>query len=288
MKKFKKFAALAMALVLALSFAACSSDAPASSAPASSTPAADPADPWANSESIQNIKKAGKIVMGTSADYAPFEFHTMIDGVDTIVGFDIELGKIIADSLGVELEVIDMAFDSLLIGVNNGEFDFVLASMSENPERAKAVEFSDAYYKGQQLIVVRAEDAEKYADGSALMGQPVSVQKGTIQVPFAEQYAGAENVVHLVKVGDMIAELEAGKVEACFVDGHIALGYDAKNENLVALDIGIVHESEGSAAACAKGNTDLADYISEVLNGLTQEQKDQMLGEAQALAGIEE
>ena len=64
--------------------------------------------------SLEKIKAAGKIILGTSADYPPYEFHALIDGKDTIVGFDIELAKEIAKDLGVELEIKDMSFDGLL------------------------------------------------------------------------------------------------------------------------------------------------------------------------------
>ena len=68
------------------------------------------------SYTLEGIKNKGKIILGTSADYPPFEFHKVIDGKDEIVGFDIEIAKYIADQLGVELEIKDMDFDKLLGG----------------------------------------------------------------------------------------------------------------------------------------------------------------------------
>jgi ABC-type amino acid transport substrate-binding protein len=88
-------------------------------------------EPPADDESpkIKEIKQAGKIVLGTSADYPPYEFHKEIDGKDTIVGFDIEIAKAIAKDLGVELEIKDMDFDGLLLALNAGKVDFVIAPL---------------------------------------------------------------------------------------------------------------------------------------------------------------
>lgn len=79
---------------------------------------------------LDQIKEAGVLVVGTSADYSPFEFHTQVDGQDTIVGIDISICQYIADQLGVQLKVVDMNFDNLVMGLKNGDFDIVNACMS--------------------------------------------------------------------------------------------------------------------------------------------------------------
>ena len=84
---------------------------------------------------LEEIKESGKLVVGTSADYPPFEFHMEIDGKDTIVGLDIAMCQYIADDLGVELEIVDMAFDNLVMSLQKGEFDLVAASMSKDEKR---------------------------------------------------------------------------------------------------------------------------------------------------------
>ena len=91
---------------------------------------------------LEGIKNKGKIVLGTSADYPPFESHAMIDGKDEIVGFDIEIAKYIAEELGVELEIKDMDFDKLLGGLSTGMLDIVIAGMNPDPEREKEANFT--------------------------------------------------------------------------------------------------------------------------------------------------
>ena len=201
MNAFKKFAALLLALMMILSLAACGSKSD-DSAQGSSDGDASP-DDTAKSK-IEQIKEAGVLVMGTSADYPPNEFHTEVDGKDTIVGFDVAIAQYIADDLGVELKVVDMSFDNLCINLAKGDFDIVIAGMASTEERLKSVDFSDPYFKQQQAILIRAEDDALYNKPEDLSGHKVGVQNGTIQVPIANELAGEENVVGLVKAQDLI------------------------------------------------------------------------------------
>ena len=105
---------------------------------------------------MDKIKEKGKIVIGTSADYPPYEFHKSIDGKDTIVGFDIEIAKEIAKDLGVELEIKDMKFDGLLAALQTGNIDFVAAGMNPTEDRKKNVDFSKIYYTAVQCVVIRS------------------------------------------------------------------------------------------------------------------------------------
>lgn len=167
MNAFKKFAALLLALMMILSLAACGSKSD-DSAQGSSDGDASP-DDTAKSK-IEQIKEAGVLVMGTSADYPPNEFHTEVDGKDTIVGFDVAIAQYIADDLGVELKVVDMSFDNLCINLAKGDFDIVIAGMASTEERLKSVDFSDPYFKQQQAILIRAEDDALYNKPEDLSG----------------------------------------------------------------------------------------------------------------------
>ena len=285
----KKLMALALTFALALSLAACggsdSSSAATGSSAAGGSSAAQTAG-WESSERIQKIKDAGKLELGTSADYPPFEFHTEIDGADTITGFDVLLAQKIADKLGVELEVVDMSFDNLLMSLDRGDFDIVMASLTPTEDRMKAVDFSEPYFYGSQVVVIRAEDADKYTTTESLKDCPVAAQKGAIQVPIANEIAGEAKVVQLVKVGDMINELKAGKVEAVFLDNIIAGGYAAVHDDLVMADIGIEYESNGNCVACKKGDAEMVACVNEVLAELGEDNINALLEEAQSMAGI--
>lgn len=236
---------------------------------------------------VKEVISQGKIVLGTSADYAPFEFHTEIDGNDTIVGFDISIAQFIADQFGVELEIVDMSFDNLLISLNKGDFDIVLAAMSSNEERAKAVDFSSEYYFSNNVLLVLNEDADKYTTQESLQGITIAAQKGTVCETRAKELSGEDTVISLVKVQDMVAELLAGKVDAILCDKPVATGYAAMQESLSMVDVGLVSE-EGMSVAMQKGSAGLIEAINLILSQLTEEQLDAWMGEAQLTAGIEE
>ena len=176
MNAFKKFAALLLALMMILSLAACGSKSDDNAQGSSDGDASS--DDTAKSK-IEQIKEAGVLVMGTSADYPPNEFHTEVDGKDTIVGFDVAIAQYIADDLGVELKVVDMSFDNLCINLAKGDFDIVIAGMASTEERLKSVDFSDPYFKQQQAILIRAEDDALYNKPEDLSGHKVGVQNGT-------------------------------------------------------------------------------------------------------------
>lgn len=257
-------------------------------------PAADVAVPdWINSLSDEGIAAAkaiianGKLVLGTSADYAPFEFHTEINGTDTIVGFDISIAQYMAEQLGVELEIVDMSFDNLLISLNKGDFDIVLAAMSSNEERAKAVDFSNEYYLSNNVILVQKQNADKYTTKESLQGVSMAAQKGTVCETRAKELAGESSVVSLVKVQDMVSELLSGKVEAVLLDKPVASGYVIMQDSLEMVDIGLVVE-EGMSVAMKKDSAGLTELVNCMLSQLTEEQLDSWMGEAQVTAGVEE
>ena len=257
-------------------------------------PAADVAVPdWINSLSDEGIAAAkaiianGKLVLGTSADYAPFEFHTEINGTDTIVGFDISIAQYMAEQLSVELEIVDMSFDNLLISLNKGDFDIVLAAMSSNEERAKAVDFSNEYYLSNNVILVQKQNADKYTTKESLQGVSMAAQKGTVCETRAKELAGESSVVSLVKVQDMVSELLSGKVKAVLLDKPVASGYVIMQDSLEMVDIGLVAE-EGMSVAMKKDSAGLTELVNCMLSQLTEEQLDSWMGEAQVTAGVEE
>ena len=136
----KKLLSLLLALVMLLSFAACANDDDTPPANEDGQQEEQNGSEAGTMNKLADIKAAGELVVGTSADYPPYEFHMEIDGVDTIVGFDIAIAQAFADELGVELKLVDMAFESLLISLQKGDFDLVMAGLTPDEERAKMTE----------------------------------------------------------------------------------------------------------------------------------------------------
>ena len=134
---------------------------------------------------LESIKESGKLVVGLSADYAPYEFHIMEGGQDKIVGFDISLAQEIADELDVELEIKEMEFDALITALPAGKIDLVISGMNPTEKRKQAVDFSEIYYTSNHGILIRAEDSDKYNEFSDLDGLKVGAQLGSTQAELA-------------------------------------------------------------------------------------------------------
>ena len=267
----KKLMALLLAVVTVLSLAACSGK------------------QESTGSALEKIKQKGELVVGTSADYPPYEFHTEIDGKDTIVGFDISIAQAIADKLGVSLKIVDMSFDNLLMSLANNEFDLVIAGLTADEERMKTTDFSDPYLESKNLILVRAEDAGKYQSLEDLKGVKGGAQTGSKPYGYCVTYCGEENAVGLAKVQDLVMELEAGKLDVVFLDYMTVLSYADVKDGLAAVDVNIPVTSDGYSIAVKKGNTELTEFVNGVLAELKEQNAiEQYIIDAKALEGSEE
>ncbi len=282
----KKLLSLLLALVMLLSFAACAND---------DTPPADGDDQQQEEQNgsesttmnkLADIKAAGELVVGTSADYPPYEFHTEIDGKDTIVGFDIAIAQAFADELGVELKLVDMAFESLLISLQNGDFDLVMAGLTPDEERAKTVDFTDVFFHNKQIVIIRAEDADKYVTTEDMAGTTLGVQAGTIQETIAADLTDENKVVKLKKFPELIMELKTGKVDGVCTNTMVASAYVSAHPDLLCQDIGIVWDNTGFSGAIQKGdNGEFMAFLNETIAKLQEDGSiDRFVAEAQQLA----
>jgi len=225
---------------------------------------------------LDAIKKAGKLVLGTSADYPPYEFHTQIDGKDTIVGFDVAIAEEIAKDLGVTLEIKDMDFDGLLAALSSGNVDIVVAGMTPTAERKENVDFSEIYYRAEHGVLIRMADEAKYAAAAAsLKDAMVGAQRGAIQVGMAKTYikgvaeADAEaphpQVKELGKLPDLVMELKNAKIEAIVAELPVAKAYLGANADLMLATYTFSDDDGGSAIAAKKGETALVAEINKTV-----------------------
>ena len=282
----KKLLSLLLALVMLLSFAACAND---------DTPPADGDDQQQEEQNgsesttmnkLADIKAAGELVVGTSADYPPYEFHTEIDGKDTIVGFDISIAQAFADELGVELKLVDMAFESLLISLQNGDFDLVMAGLTPDEKRAKTVDFTDVFFHNKQIVIIRAEDADKYVTTEDMAGTTLGVQAGTVQETIAADLTDENKVVKLKKFPELIMELKTGKIDGVCTNTMVASASVSAHPDLLCQDIGIVWDNTGFAGAIQKGdNGEFMAFLNETIAKLQEDGSiDRFVAEAQELA----
>jgi ABC-type amino acid transport substrate-binding protein len=258
----KKLVAISLVVGTMFTFAACGSQQNASSGGSQDK---------AQSQAMQKIMKNKKLVLGTSADYPPYEFHRAVAGKDEIVGFDIEIAKQIAKDMGVELEIKDMKFDGLLAALDQGNIDIIASGMTPTEERQKNVDFSNIYYKAVQTVVVRTSDKDKLKTVADLKGKKVGVQKGAIQEEIAKKQMPDSQAVALGKISDLVLALKSNRVDAIIMESPVATSNSNANKDIVISDVKLVTEDAGSAVAVKKGNKDVVDSVNKTLEKLIKD-----------------
>lgn len=231
MKKF--LAVLIAVLMLALTFVACSG---------------------AKTETKETL------VMATNAEFPPYEYH---EG-DAIVGIDAEIAQAIADKLGMELKIEDVAFDSIIPGVQAKKYDMGMAGMTVNEERLKSVNFSTSYAKGVQVVIVKEDSDIKTVDD--VTGKKIGVQTSTTGDIYATDDFGEENITRYDNGAVAVQALVSGKVDCVIIDNEPAKSYVEANEGLKILETSYVEEDY--AICFNKENTELMDKVNGALEEL--------------------
>lgn len=237
----KKFLALTLCLLLTVSLAACASSAKST--------------------------EASVLSMATEGTFPPYEYY---DG-DKLVGIDIEIAEAIAEKLGMTLEVTDIAFDSIIPGVQAGKYDIGMAGMTVTDERLEEVSFSTSYATGVQVIIVKdggpiTSVDDLFADGA---DNVVGTQSGTTGFLYATwdiEDAGLGTVKSFTKSTDAVEALKNDQVDCVILDNEPAKALVAANEGLSILDT--EYAIEDYAIAVNKENTELLEKVDGALTEL--------------------
>ena len=263
----KKLIAIAAVTTIAISMVGCGSGTTTEKKDGAAAPAA-------KATTLDAIKSKGKLVVGTSADYPPYEFHKQVDGSDKIIGFDVEIAKQFAKDLGVELEIKDMAFDGLLVALQSDKVDMVFAGMTPTDERKQNVDFSDIYYTATHRFILRAGEEASITKMEDLKGKKIGVQKGSIQEGIAKANFDADKIKSLDKVTDLVLDLKNNKVDAVLAELPVAEINVQKNQGVaIAKALEVKDPDGGCAIAMKKGSTELQTEINKTLKKLKDEKK---------------
>lgn len=208
------------------------------------------------------VDKTGPIIMGTNAEFAPFEYW---EGTE-IVGFDIEISQKIAEKLGRELKIEDMEFAGLIAALESGKVEFVAAGMTKDDEKAKQVDFSDPYFTSTQLITIRADDAS-ITNRDDLKGKTIGVQLGTTGETAAEEIEDAK-VISFDAPAIALVDLMNGKIDAVVLDAEPTKNYTADKSDLKVLDQELTEEEYSMAVP--KDNPELLKVINETLKEMKE------------------
>lgn len=204
----------------------------------------------------------GTLVMGTNAEFPPYEFY---EGQE-VVGIDAEMAAAVAEKLGMELKIEDMAFDSLIPALSSGKIDIVAAGMTVTEDRLEFVNFSDTYATGIQAIIV--PEGSEIASADDLAGKTIGVQQGTTGDIFATDIEGA-TIERYAKGMEAVQSLSQGKIDAVIIDNEPANVFVSEVEGLQILDEAFAVEDY--AVAVAKDNEELLDQVNAALAELKED-----------------
>lgn len=220
---------------------------------------------------LEEIKESGVIVVGTSATNAPWE---SIDEDGNYVGYDMDLINEIADRMGVEVEIQDMAFDALVAAVQTGKVNVAIASMGAKEERKEKVDFTQMYHQQMNVYIAQKDSDIEITDMSDIVEYNVGVQSGTLP----DQYITEQVDNGLMEEGqvsryeapeNMILDLEAGRIELVAGDKNQAKEYEKK------YDVEIIFECSfygtGENIAVPKEQPELLEELDSIIDDLREE-----------------
>lgn len=250
-------------------------------APAGQSGAAAPAE----SGKLAEIKAAGKLVVGTSADYPPYE---SIDENGNFVGFDMDLIRAVGEKLGVEVEIQDMPFDSLIAAVQEGKIDAVIAAMQATAERDQQVDFSIPYRMTKDafvgagdttIVIEKPEDAA----GKTIGAQTGTVQEGWIQKTLVDAGLTAADQVFSYERADQAAlDVANGRIELLLMDAEPSIAL-AEETGLKILLITELTAEGGKSIAIPDGASDLKAELDRIIQELLDDGTVQQIQEANGL-----
>lgn len=252
--KMKKLLALALCCIVTLSLFACGGKEEEKTA-------------------LDSVKEAGVLKVSVSPDFAPYEFEDPSkDGQDTYVGSDIEMIRYVAQELGVELEVVAMDFDSCLAGVTQGKVDCSINAYYPSEERRKTVDFTDAYFDdSKQVVVVKKENASKFATAESFEGETLAAQNGSVQDQIVtEKITGAKKQL-VTKVTDGVQMVKRNKAAGVVLQNVVAESIVASDPSLAIAEPVFIHEEAELVIAVNKGETELCEAFNEIIKKINDE-----------------
>lgn len=240
----KKILSLILTVVMVCSLVACGNSTTSTSSSSSSSTGTE------------------KLIMCTNAEFPPYEYK---EGGD-FKGIDVEIAKKIGEKLGCEIEILDIAFDSLIPTVNSGKADFAMAGMTITEDRKENVDFTDTYQNAVQAIIVPINS--EIVDSNDMYDKKIGVQLGTTGDIYCTDDFGDENISRYPKIVDGVQAMKTGSIDACVVDDQVAKAVVAGDEESFKI-LESPYAEEEYAIAVKKGNSELLDK----LNGVIKEMK---------------
>ncbi len=250
----------------------------------------------AGAEDLDNVKAAGKIVVGMECAYAPYNWTTSTPSETTVPisnsqgsyadGYDVQIARLIAQKLGVDLEIKAIEWDGLIPALEAGEIDMIIAGMSPTDERKLSIDFSDTYFDSNLVMVVKKGGSYASADNiQDFSGAKITGQLNTFHYDVIDQINGVNKQTALADFAALIQSLQSGAIDGYVCEKPGAISAVAANS-----DFAFVEFADGNGFACdpaessisvglRKGST-LTDAINEAIATLNTQQKEALMDAA--------
>ena len=231
--------------------------------------------------------------VGLEAAYPPFNWTQMddsngavkIDGSSEYAGgYDVEIAKRIAEGLGKELVIVKIEWDGLIPALESDKIDAIIAGMSPTAERAKAIDFSDNYYKSDLVMVVRKggpyENATSLKD---FKGAKITAQLNTFHYEVIDQIEGVDKLTAMDNFPAMRVALESGMIDGYVSERPEGISATAANDNFTMIEFtdGFVTSDDDTAVAVGlKKGSPLTEKISEILAQISEEERQNIMDDA--------
>ena len=217
---------------------------------------------------LEKVMRTGKLTVCTEPYFAPYEFiDNTKTGQEQFRGSDMELARFIAQRMGVQLEIVPLAWDAVLSGISQGKYDLAISAMSYTPLRARSMEMSD-YYKPSSSghgIMVRKENADKYSSFDDFDGKTVAYHSGTLQEQLVLEQLPKANKKVFDSVQNAVLAVDAGKVDGVAVSVSNGTLFMEANPNLVILPMRFYLAKPGDVVAATKGEVELIAKVDEII-----------------------
>ena len=242
---------------------------------------------------LETIKEKGVLVMATSQDFAPYEFQDVSSGETKYLGAEIELGKYIAEQMGVELQLEAMDFSAVEAAISTGKVDIAISGFAKTPEREENMGLSNYYRaessdgKDQGLLVLK-EKADQYQTAEDFAGKKVAAQNGALQQNLVTEQLPDAQMEVITSINDGIMMLTTGKVDAVAVADAVGESYTENYPELAMADFYFEYESQGNVVAVTKGQDELLAEVNRIIDdvmekGLYKQWWDEAVEQANAL-----
>jgi ABC-type amino acid transport substrate-binding protein len=232
--------------------------------------------------------------VGMECAYAPFnwteytktETNYPIDGTNLYAeGYDVQISKLIADELNYRLVIKAIEWDGLIAALETGQIDAIIAGMSDTEERRLSVDFTAPYYRSTHVLLMKSNS--EFINGTTLndfSGAEVVGQKGTLYDSLIDQLVGVKHLEPLDDVPQIITALTSNRADITILEEPVAKGIVESDSTFTYVKLtqgfNVSEEDVCVAIATNKGNADLTSKISEALNKISVEKRNQLMDEA--------